>query len=89
MDWIVEEQATLENRLQQHNSHDQLLYLFKPPTVAVVSPIMARRDGLEFDDDDGKEENEEEEEDGDGEGFGMFVVRLTMRSEREGGGGGD
>ncbi|XVE91741.1 hypothetical protein REPUB_Repub01dG0037200 [Reevesia pubescens] len=56
------------------NSRGQTSYSFKPPAAAFMSPMRARRDEGDVD------------EDGDGEGFGTFVVRSTVRSEREGSG---
>ncbi|KAG4158621.1 hypothetical protein ERO13_D02G130100v2 [Gossypium hirsutum] len=49
---------------------------FNPPALAGVSPISARGDKMDV----------EEEEDDEGEGFGTFVVRSTARNEREGSG---
>ncbi|XVE91630.1 hypothetical protein REPUB_Repub01dG0026800 [Reevesia pubescens] len=61
------------------HSRGQTSYSFKPPAAVVMSPMSARRDEGDVDD-------EEEDEDGAGEGFGTFVVRSTVRSEREGSG---
>ncbi|XVE85727.1 hypothetical protein DITRI_Ditri17bG0114100 [Diplodiscus trichospermus] len=57
----------------------QTSYFFKPPAPPAVSPMRARKDGMDVDDD-------EEDEDDDGEGFGTFVVKSTLKREREGSG---